>query len=182
MYLRIACVNTWLYFSFRASACFMFIRVAVYFAPRMFPVCGELVKSNSALLWHHGISCDWCHCGGCIILGKTLWVSLLGLLAKIMCSICSFQNNIWNAAHRAASILIWFLDDRPWNRGLPRPGHGLARFCTTAGIGPHSPLGEINKNKVRFDFQLLFCWDCLEFVLFVNKSRMVSTLTSATPA
>ena len=37
-------------------------------------------------------------------------LSLLGLLAKIMCSICSFQLNIWNATHRVACILNWFLN------------------------------------------------------------------------
>ena len=42
-------------------------------------------------------------------------LSLLGLLAKIMCSICSFQLNIWNAAQWVACILNWFLQQ----------GHGL---------------------------------------------------------
>ena len=36
-------------------------------------------------------------------------VSLLGLMAKIKCSICSYQFNIWYAGHRPAHILIWFL-------------------------------------------------------------------------
>ena len=41
---------------------------------------------------------------------KTLHpVSLLGLMAKIKCSICSYQFNIWYAGHRPAHILIWFL-------------------------------------------------------------------------
>ena len=39
--------------------------------------------------------------------GQTL--SLLGLMAKIKCSICSYQFNIWYAGHRPAHILIWFL-------------------------------------------------------------------------
>ena len=39
-------------------------------------------------------------------LGK---LSLLGLMAKIKCSICSYQFNIWYAGHRPAHILIWFL-------------------------------------------------------------------------
>ena len=36
-------------------------------------------------------------------------LSLLGLMAKIKCSICSYQFNIWYAGHRPAHILIWFL-------------------------------------------------------------------------
>ena len=37
-------------------------------------------------------------------------VSLLGLLAKIMCSICSCQLNIWHGRHRLPPILNWFLN------------------------------------------------------------------------
>ena len=44
-----------------------------------------------------------------IMLRSTSVVSLLGLLAKIKCSICSYQFNIWYTAHRVASILNWFL-------------------------------------------------------------------------
>ena len=36
-------------------------------------------------------------------------LSLLGLLAKIMCSICSCQLNIWHGRHRLPPILNWFL-------------------------------------------------------------------------
>jgi len=36
-------------------------------------------------------------------------LSLLGLMAKIKCSICSYQFNIWYAGHSSAHILIWFL-------------------------------------------------------------------------
>ena len=36
-------------------------------------------------------------------------LSLLGLMAKIKCSICSYQFNIWYAGHSPAHILIWFL-------------------------------------------------------------------------
>ena len=36
-------------------------------------------------------------------------LSLLGLMAKIKCSICSYQFNIWYAGHSLAHILIWFL-------------------------------------------------------------------------
>ena len=37
-------------------------------------------------------------------------LSLLGLLAKIMCSICSCQLDIWHAGHCPASISNWSLD------------------------------------------------------------------------
>lgn len=43
-------------------------------------------------------------------LRRTYSASLLGLLAKIKCSICSYQLNIWYAAHWAAHILNWFLE------------------------------------------------------------------------
>ena len=51
-------------------------------------------------------------------------LSLLGLLAKIMCSICSFQLNIWNATHRVACILNWFLN----------LGHGIGA-CSVLSTG-----------------------------------------------
>ena len=35
-----------------------------------------------------------------------LKLSLLGLMAKIKCSICSYQFNIWYAGHSLAHILI----------------------------------------------------------------------------
>ena len=38
-----------------------------------------------------------------------LQASLLGLLAKIMCSICSCQLNIWHTRHVLVPILNWFL-------------------------------------------------------------------------
>ena len=40
---------------------------------------------------------------------RFLPLSLLGLMAKIKCSICSYQFNIWYAGHSLAHILIWFL-------------------------------------------------------------------------
>jgi len=43
-------------------------------------------------------------------------LSLLGLMAKIKCSICSYQFNIWYAGHSPAQILIWFLEA---GRGMP---------------------------------------------------------------
>jgi hypothetical protein len=43
------------------------------------------------------------------LLENLFWLSLLGLMAKIKCSICSYQFNIWYAGHRLAHILILFL-------------------------------------------------------------------------
>ena len=51
-----------------------------------------------------GSGCPWIH----FILGPSN-LSLLGLMAKIKCSICSYQFNIWYAGHSLAHILIWFL-------------------------------------------------------------------------
>ena len=68
-------------------------------------------------------------------------LSLLGLLAQIMCSICSFQLNIWNASHWGACILNWFL----------HLGHGIGACSFLATGWPaialppgsaHSPLGK----------------------------------------
>ena len=41
--------------------------------------------------------------------GAVATPSLLGLMAKIKCSICSYQFNIWYVAHWVTHILIWFL-------------------------------------------------------------------------
>ena len=44
------------------------------------------------------------------VVDEYLWlVSLLGLMAKIKCSICSYQFNIWYVGHVSTHILIWFL-------------------------------------------------------------------------
>ena len=49
-----------------------------------------------------------CTSGGLafFIYEKAIFVSLLGLLAKIKCSICSYQFNIWYGVHSAPCILI----------------------------------------------------------------------------
>ena len=54
--------------------------------------CHKLMKRESHLRYHAHYSS-----------------SLLGLMAKIKCSICSYQFNIWYAGHSPAQILIWFL-------------------------------------------------------------------------
>ena len=48
---------------------------------------------------------DLTDCNGLDPAGWDQSLSLLGLLAKIMCSICSCQLNIWHARHRLAPIL-----------------------------------------------------------------------------
>jgi len=54
----------------------------------------------------HGLHVSWGNRGN----GGRFRASLLGLLAKIKCSICSYQLNIWYAAHWVAHILNWFLE------------------------------------------------------------------------
>ena len=59
--------------------------------------------------------CNKTHAGVCSI-------SLLGLLAKIKCSICSYQLNIWYVFHRKTHILNWFLDSPQEIRVYAGPG------------------------------------------------------------
>ena len=63
-------------------------------------------------------------------------VSLLGLMAKIKCSICSYQFNIWYAFHSVGSYINLIFGIRSRERGLPHPDHGLPRRCTTVERGP----------------------------------------------
>ena len=53
--------------------------------------------------------------------------SLLGLLAKIKCSICSYQFNLWYAVHSTAHRLFWFL--------ASGQGHGVYPTLTTGCLG-----------------------------------------------
>ena len=63
-------------------------------------------------------------------------LSLLGLLAKIKCSICSYQFNIWYGVHSTPCILIWFLAfelgtkrfTSPCSRVAPRLHYTRARL------------------------------------------------------
>lgn len=69
-------------------------------------------------------------------------VSLLGLLAKIKCSICSYQLNIWYAAHWVAHILNWFLELGCGKEACLVPATG----CLGIALPPstaHFPLGKI---------------------------------------
>ena len=67
--------------------------------------------------------------------------SLLGLLAKIMCSICSCQLNIWHVGHCLAPILNCFLilgsgKEACFSRSTDRPG-------------PTLPPGSVHQKKYR---------------------------------
>ena len=67
--------------------------------------------------------------------------SLLGLLAKIKCSICSYQLNIWYAAHWVAHILNWFLELGCGNEACLVPATG----CLGIALPPsaaHFPSGK----------------------------------------
>ena len=66
-------------------------------------------------------------------------LSLLGLLAKIMCSICSCQLNIWHARHSLAPILNWFLTSDYGNEAC----FSLVTDCPGFALLPgtvHSPM------------------------------------------
>lgn len=58
--------------------------------------------------------------------------------AKIKCSICSSQFNTWDAQHRWALVLIVCLN-RGRDSKLALRAHGLSRYCSTSGFGPHPP-------------------------------------------
>ncbi len=77
---------------------------------------------------------------------NTLMASLLGLLAKIKCSICSYQLNIWYGTHWVPRILWLIFGSRLRKRGLPPPSHGLSRYCTSSEYGPF-PSGKLLKQQ-----------------------------------
>ena len=81
--------------------------------------------------------------------GDTVAVSLLGLLAKIKCSICSYQLNIWYGTHWVPRILWLIFGSRLRKRGLPPPSHGLSRYCTTSEYGPF-PSGKLVKQQKTY--------------------------------
>ena len=84
--------------------------ILVFLCPRQFCCATE-----------HLAVCSSCHDGTYVVVTMTFFTylshllglapfvatssSLLGLLAKIMCSICSCQLNIWHAGHCPAPIL-----------------------------------------------------------------------------
>ena len=65
--------------------------------------------------------------------------SLLGLLAKIMCSICSCQLNIWHAGHCLAPILNWFLTSGLDNGACSSPTTDCPGLTLPPGT-VHSPI------------------------------------------
>lgn len=82
------------------------------------------------------------HCGPSRITKQIFWLSLLGLLAKIKCSICSYQLNIWYAVHWAAHILNWFLELGCGKEACLVPATG----CLGIALPPstaHFPSGKI---------------------------------------
>ena len=93
--------------------------------------------------------------------------SLLGLLAKIKCSICSYQLNIWYAAHWAAHILNWFLELGCGKEACLVPATGCLGIALPPSVA-HFPLGKkysIDKRLTCFLFFVVFfffavfcCW------------------------
>ena len=112
----------------------------------------SIFSSTDRLNWHHRFY---------IRAIVSLWegrrvkkLSLLGLLAKIMCSICSFQLNIWNAPHWGACILNWFL-----NLGY---GIGACSILATGWPGIAVPPGSAHpsggNNKPKKDINKKKCF------------------------
>ena len=78
-----------------------------------------------------------------------LSVSLLGLLAKIKCSICSYQFNIWYTTHRVVSILNWFLVFGLGCGACFSQTMSPPRIAVPRGWA-HLLLGRYNNNAVNF--------------------------------
>ena len=70
-------------------------------------------------------------------------------MAKIKCSICSYQFNIWYAFHSVGSYINLIFGFGSRDRGLPHPDHGLPRRCTTVERGPykHDQIEFSNRNE-----------------------------------
>ena len=83
-------------------------------------------------------------------------VSLLGLLAKIKCSICSYQLNIWYAAHWVAHILNWFLELGCGKGACLVPATG----CLGIALPPSTAhfLREDHINNKKIFFQVFGSW------------------------
>ena len=67
--------------------------------------------------------------------------SLLGLLAEIMCSICSCQLNIWHVGHCLATILNCFL--------IVGSSKEACFSLSTDCFGPTLPPGSVHQKKYR---------------------------------
>ena len=86
---------------------------------------------------------------------EPLMASLLGLLAKIKCSICSYQLNIWYGTHWVPHILWLIFGSRLRKRGLPPPSHGLSRYCTTSEYGPFLSGKLLKKQKMDYSLDVV---------------------------
>ena len=102
---------------------------------------------------------------------NTKSLSLLGLLAKIKCSICSYQLNIWYAP-KGAQILNWFLEMVRGSEACFTPGTG----CPGIAVPPWMahPLLVINWNLSRILQSLIFLQACSTAQDFLKSSRFVS--------
>ena len=98
-------------------------------------------------------------------------LSLLGLLAKIKCSICSYQLNIWYAP-KGAQILNWFLEMVRGSEACFTPGTG----CPGIAVPPWMahPLLVINWNLSRILQSLIFLQASSTAQDFLKSSRFVS--------
>ena len=106
---------------------------------------------------------------------NTKSLSLLGLLAKIKCSICSYQLNIWYAP-KGAQILNWFLEMVRGSEACFTPGTG----CPGIAVPPWMahPLLVINWNLSRILQSLIFLQACSTAQDFLKSSRFVSYVFS----
>ena len=83
-------------------------------------------------------------------------LSLLGLMAKIKCSICSYQFNIWYAGHVPAHILIWFLAFGQGSEAC----FTLTTGCLGIALQPsaaHYLTNEMHQNSALVMMILRFC-------------------------
>ena len=88
-------------------------------------------------------------------LSEKMWrLSLLGLMAKIKCSICSYQFNIWYAGHSPAHILIWFL---AFGQGS-EVYLTLTTGCLGLALQPSAAHCIITKRSVPMKFHMYPSW------------------------
>ena len=90
------------------------------------------------------------------------WSYLLGLLAKIKCSICSYQLNLWYGGHWPPSRLNSFLDHGRTNRFIG-PSLKWPRYCThlPSVAGASAPTQKLTTRRRTlfsfFEFFMFFC-------------------------
>ena len=78
--------------------------IVKYLTPYQVYDCNSAAEFRTTENYHKS-----CRCICSVLHHRPRKLSLLGLMAKIKCSICSYQFNIWYAGHSLAHILIWFL-------------------------------------------------------------------------